>query len=60
MTDWPTDLANEIRQALDTPGETVITVPNETRKALAERALKRMSPGDTRVTFVVGLGHGDN
>ena len=53
MSDWPTELAAAIRRAIDAPGETVIKVPNETRLALAQIALGRMSPGNQRVKFEV-------
>ena len=52
-TAWPTELATQIRATVESGRPAVITVPDETRKALAERALQRMSPGNRLVTFKV-------
>ena len=56
MTDWPTDLAKAIKDAIASDEPRVIIVPNETRKALAERALARMGTADDvgRITIEVG------
>ena len=51
--DWVTYLAAELRAAIDSPGETLITVPTRARKAIAQQALDRMSPGCTRVRIEV-------
>jgi hypothetical protein len=59
MSDRPTELAAAIREAIDSGETRVIAVPNETRKALAERALARTGTADdaTRITFrVVTIG----
>ena len=52
-TAWPAELATQIRAAVESGRSTVITVPDDTRKALAERSLQRMSPGNRLVTFKV-------
>jgi hypothetical protein len=51
--DWVGDLTMQIMEALETPGPAVISVPTQSRKQLAERALERMEPGCKRITFEV-------
>ena len=55
MSNWPAELAAAIRAAIASGEEQVITVPNGTRKALAEIALNRTgTPAEVaRITIKV-------
>ena len=48
-----TELVAEIKAALEAEYPTVIVLQDGASKALAERALARMAPGCTHVTFEV-------
>jgi hypothetical protein len=55
MSDWAVELASSIKEAIDSGERRTITVPNSTRKMLAETALARMGTkaDAARITFEV-------
>ena len=53
---WMDALLSAVNEAIATDGEAcTITVPTEAQKGLGEKAVGRMSPGSSNITFVVDI-----